>query len=84
MTSRDASVRLQLESFRKILNLEASKGFKDTAVVGGLDRFLEQDSSGFTAIAGYDDLSVPYHDLAPSQPPEWVHNWLARLDAIES
>ena len=84
MTSRDASARLQLESFRKILNLEASKGLKNDAVVGGLDRFLERNAWVFRAIAGDDDLSVPYCDLTPSQRQEWIQDWLARLEDIES
>ena len=84
MTSRDASARLDPDFFRKILNLEENKGFQDDAVMGGLDRFLEQYASEFTAIAGDDGLSVPYRDLAPSQRRKWVHNWLVRLEDIES
>ena len=53
-------------------------------MVGGLDRFLEQHASEFTAIASGDDLSVPYRDLTPSQRREWVQNWLVRLEDIES
>ena len=88
MTSRDTSVQFRLDSFRKILNLEERKGFKDTAVVGGLDRFLECHALAFTAMAGDDDLSglvsVPYRDLTPSQRQEWVSNWLVRLGDIEA
>ena len=40
MTSRDPTSKFQLESFRKILKLEESKGYSDTAVVGGMDRLL--------------------------------------------
>ena len=84
MNSKDASARPGLDFFRKILNLEKNKGFQDTAVVGGLDRFLEQHASTFTALASDYDLSVPYRDLTPSQRGEWVHSWLVRLEDIES
>ena len=84
MTSRDASARLQLESFHKILNLEKSKGFQDTVVIGGLDGFLERNAWLFRAMAGDDGLSVSYHSLTPSQRREWVYDWLVRLEDVES
>ena len=88
MTSRDTPAQPRLDSFRKILNLEESKGFKDTAVVGGLDRFLELHALALTAIAGDDDPSglvgVPYRDLTPSRRKKWVNNWLVRLADVES
>ncbi|MGB6838003.1 MAG: hypothetical protein WBF66_09895, partial [Dehalococcoidia bacterium] len=30
-----------LERFRKVLELERAKGYADSAVIGGLDRFLQ-------------------------------------------
>ncbi len=88
MTSRDTPAQLRLDSFRKILNLEEGRGFKDTAVVGGLDRFVERHALALTAIAGDDDPSglvgVPYRDLTPSQRKKWVNNWLVRLADVES
>ena len=88
MTSRDASAQLQPDSFRKILNLEKSKGFKDTAVVGGLDRFLERHASALVAAAGDENagglLGVSYSRMTPSQRQEWVGRWLAMLGGGES
>ena len=49
-----------------------------------MDRFLELHASTFTAIAGDGDLTVPYRDLTPSQRQERVHDWLVRLEDIES
>ncbi len=40
---------LNAESLRKILKLEADKGYKDSAVIGGLDRFLINWASGVSA-----------------------------------
>jgi len=33
---------LNIESLRKILELEREKGYTDSAVIGGLDRFLHR------------------------------------------
>ena len=82
MTSRDPSSKFQLESFRKILQLEESKGYSDTAVVGGMDRLLKRQASNI--VAGEGDLKellkVSYSKLTESQRQEWVKSWLARLE----
>ena len=86
MTSRDTSAKLQIDSFRKILKLEESRGYKDTAVIGGLDRFLERHAEAIAAIANDSDvkglLGVSYGGLTPSQRQEWVSRWLARLEGV--
>ena len=84
MTSRDTSARLQPDSFRKILKLEESKSFKDTAVMGGLDRFLERRASDINAITGdaSELLGVSYSRMTPSQRQEWVRRWLVRLEGF--
>ena len=83
-TSRKTA-HLQPDSFRKILTLEESKGFDDTAVIGGLDRFLRLQATDITTLAGYGDnkelLDVCYADLTPSQRQEWVSRWLSNLGA---
>ena len=85
MTSSDTSARLQMDSFRKILVLEESKGFQDTAVIGGLDRFLKLNGAAFNAILGDPGAAgaagAPYTRLTPSQRQERVKVWLARLEA---
>ena len=82
MATRDASPSLRLDSFIKILKLEESKGFGDTAVVGGMDRFLELHADSLAASgAGLADLlEISYAELDPSQRGEWARRWLARLE----
>ena len=88
MTSTDGSARLQLEFFQKILKLEQDKGFKDNAVIGGLDRLLKLQAREIIANTGAGDvnelLRVSYGELSPSQRQDWVSRWLARLggDAV--
>ena len=85
MTSRDPTSKFQLESFRKILKLEESKGYSDTAVVGGMDRLLRRQASNI--VAGGSDLKdlleVPYSELTASQRQEWVRTWLTRLEGTK-
>ena len=42
MADRASRTIRKLDSFKRILELERSKGYSDTAVYGGLDRFLER------------------------------------------
>ena len=82
MAAKGASVPDQVESFRKILSLEQDRGYDDTAVMGGLDRFLERLASN-ADLAGADVgdmLTVSYHGMSPGQRLEWIGRWLARLD----
>ncbi len=49
------------EQLRKVLELEESKGYNDTAVFGGLDRFLERTSGKYQIEipgSGYSNLTV--------------------------
>ena len=39
----------ELDTLKKILTLEQQKGYNDTAVVGGLDRFLARWTEGPSA-----------------------------------
>ena len=78
--------QLQPESFRKILKLEESKAFNDTAVVGGLDRFLERWASDIGSMAGDQDVSGlsvgSYRRMTSQEREEWVGRWLARLESL--
>ena len=84
MTTKDASTRLRTDAFRKILELEESKGFKDTAVIGGLDRFLQIHASSLTLEPEVPEVSellgTPYASLTPPQRKDWVSRWLGRLE----
>ena len=83
MTSRDTSARLRLDSFRKILELEQTKDYQDTAVIGGLDRFLERRSREIDAETGEGEpgalSSITYSGMTVAERREWVGQWLARI-----
>ena len=90
MTSRNTSsdAQLRLESFQKILKLEESKGFENTAVIGGLDLFLERLAPNIAAAVDDPDpgelSGVPYSQRTPYERQEWVRLWLARLESLIS
>jgi len=78
---------------RKILELEHSKDYADTAVIGGLDRFLQNWSS--PAMASISNrqllsrfrklgLSNPnYASMTPEQRQQWAEAVLSLLDDIQ-
>lgn len=74
------------DAFRKILALEAHKGFADTAVSGGIRRFVERWESELREHLAGDAARIgelierPYRDLAVEQRREWVSRWQAALD----
>lgn len=77
MTTRPDPVK-QLESFRKIVAAEASDGYRDEMVRGGLDRFLENirpNAKNHPALKALDELgllSVGYRGLDLDQRKKWV------------
>ena len=79
---------LWLDAFRKILALEAHKGFADTAVSGGIRRFVERWESELREHLAGDPSRVrefierPYRDLPVEQRREWVSRWQAALDGV--
>ena len=76
------------DAFRKILALEAHKGFADTAVSGGIRRFLERWENELREHLAKDParigefIELPYRDLPVEQRREWVAHWQAVLDGI--
>ena len=80
MTSKGASDQL---AFLKILELEKSRGYKDTAVIGGLDRLLQLHKSDLATLLSETDgskpLDVSYGRLSLSRRQQWVESWLSRL-----
>ena len=84
MTTRDHSTRFHPDSLRKILELERSTGFRNKAVVGGLDAFLKLQARELAPLAGDGDLGglldVTYGDLTPHDRAAWARRWLSRLD----
>ncbi|MCH8994919.1 MAG: ATP-dependent DNA helicase RecG [Chloroflexi bacterium] len=81
---RDSQTGEALERLRKILTLERSKGYADTAVMGGLDRFLgtllEHNSLSSELPAARAIRSLPgggYHSLSPPERRRWLEEALA-------
>jgi len=84
---------LNTEPLRKILELEGQKGYADSAVIGGLDRFLHnwsrQAAESITApqlLRRFNKLHLAnssYASLAKEQRKEWIGHVLAFLDAVE-
>lgn len=78
------------EALRKILILEESKGFADTAVSGGLRRFVARWEPELRACLAGDTertqqlIDAPYRDLSPDQRRAWVAGWQAALDGIST
>ena len=76
------------DAFRKILALEAHKGFADTAVSGGIRRFVERWENELREHLAEDPgrisefIELPYRDLPVEQRREWVARWQAVLDGI--
>jgi ATP-dependent DNA helicase RecG len=76
---------LNTEALKKILALESEKGFTDSAVIGGLDKFLH-NWSGQAAEAISDKkllgkfrklTGTKYSSLTKEQRKEWVDNLLS-------
>ncbi len=73
------------DALRKILALEAHKGFADNAVSGGIRRYMERwepelrDFLGDGALTGR-LIDQPYRDLDPEQRRAWVAGWQTALD----
>ena len=74
------------EALRKILILEERKGFADTAVSGGLRRFVERWEPELRAFLAGDAvrtqrlIDASYQDLPPEERRAWVAGWQAILD----
>ena len=87
---------VNVESLRKILALEHKKGYLDSAVFGGLDRFLCNWTGQAVESITDAQLSKRFHklrlvnssyaSLTVEQRQEWVSNvldWLAEAERME-
>jgi len=84
---------LDVGPLRKILELEHSRGYSDTAVIGGLDRFLR--NWGGPVMASINDRSTlktfrklhldkpDYASLTEQQRQQWAEKVLAFMDELE-
>ena len=85
---------MNVESLRKILELECKKGYVDSAVIGGLDRFLRNwASQAVESITAPQLLSLfnklhlvnsNYASLAKEQSQEWVNSVIGFLTRPEN
>jgi len=82
---------INAESLRKILDLEQKSGYADSAVFGGLDKFLRNWSGQATASITSPDLlkrfrqffNASYGSLTPEQRREWANSVLGFLAGME-
>ena len=84
---------INFESLRKILALECEKGYADTAVIGGLDRFLRrwagQAIESITSpqlLTNFHRLSLEasnYASLTKQQRKQWIDEVFAFLSEAE-
>lgn len=76
--------RLSLESFKNILKLEQAHNYDNTAVIGGLDRFIQRWSDELNALFQKQSnartlLSCSYDDLNFAKREDLVKRWLRLL-----
>ncbi len=89
MASRKPSPLPWLDPLRNILKLEQSRGFDNTAVVGGLDKFLQHWADDLQShlqeleLVGYLSQSS-YAAMPPEQRRQWSDQWLRLLAGEES
>jgi ATP-dependent DNA helicase RecG len=84
---------INVEPLRKILELEHKKGYADSAVIGGLDRFLRNWSgqaiesiANRQLLARFNKLHLVnsgYASLTEEQRKQWVHDVLGFLAELE-
>ena len=73
------------DALGKILALEEHKGFADTAVSGGIRRFLERWEPELREFLADDPsrasrlIDRPYRELSPDQRRDWVAGWQKAL-----
>ena len=75
---------MDFEPLRKILELEQKKGYIDSAVIGGLDRFLRNRAGQATEsitnprlLGRFQHLiNASYASLTKPQRKEWVNSML--------
>jgi ATP-dependent DNA helicase RecG len=71
----------ELDTLKKILSLERQKGYNDTAVIGGLDRFLARWLERPPAGPAIELPSQGYARITAIQRKRWVEDTLKLLDA---
>ncbi|MDP2919089.1 MAG: ATP-dependent DNA helicase RecG [Dehalococcoidia bacterium] len=83
---------IDTSSLRKVLELEQKKGFSDTAVFGGLDRFLRNWATRASATVADDRVrahlkavgNTGYGKMTVAQRQDWLKDVLALAGELES
>lgn len=89
---RSRALNLDIGPLRKILELEKSKGCTDTAVIGGLDRYLQQcikdaQRGRNAASPQLHSVQLPntsYATLTQEQRKQWVQGVLAQIAEVDA
>ena len=70
-----------MDVLRKILELEASKGHTNTAVIGGIDRFLQERRSDLAMLVkdSPELVTTSYAAMDAATRKKWVGDWLDLL-----
>ena len=83
MTSQQTKTPSWLDPFRKILELEEARSFDNTAVMGGLDRFVQHWADSMNNFVGDAEarvlVQVSYAQMSPDERSQWAARWKARL-----
>ena len=74
----------KLDTLRKILSLERQKGYNDTAVMGGLDRFLSRWTEGPSAELPITLPPEGYAALSAARRRRWLEESLRLMDSNHS
>ncbi len=82
-SSRNLAPDRATDSLRNVLELERKLEFADRAVMGGLDRFIEQASGPLPWIRNIEPLrGTSYAALQPGQRHRWAAAVMARISNI--
>ena len=89
----DVALSIDVESLRKILELEQKKGFLDSAVIGGLDKFLSNwidqtiqsfaDPNLVTTLQKFRPVGSSYTSSTRPQRKKWVNDLFDFLVQME-
>ncbi|MFQ5860835.1 MAG: ATP-dependent DNA helicase RecG [Dehalococcoidia bacterium] len=85
MSTQGPTAISRLDSFKNILRLERAREFQDTAVMGGLDRFLQRWAREIARSLDRPSLAAElagttYSRMKPEERQRWAARWLALLE----
>jgi len=74
-------LNVAIDRLRKVLELERSKGYRDQAVMGGLDKLLRNLEPADPGLAAL--LSQSYSSMAATERSEWIESVLRQLNGAD-